>query len=358
MAHGEQNDQPCHPPDEQPHQQPQAVIGYPFHQYVPGIIEPCAVDVEERPQAFHLLTCGHIVAVDAEDKRCGLNCLHVETWRTEMQKSQKEEEIDLGTGLTLQQAISSTRPPNVFVPHVSHRQANDLIYCEMCHGIPVWSFNMLRPAARYRRAVALTRNVIQYYTSYSPAQVESLLSPLFYNPNHIPFDWKNTHILRCGHEVWSEPTRPCSSSCSDAPSCRGRIFPRNEKQPDAILCKECTLRAETVYVRYATATHRGAGGSGPVQNGYIQHSGPQNGNINNCGLPPQNGVVYNEAARNIIQKAYAPNDVLQGNAALQNCAFNTGSVETGNAPEAAGRKAGAKNRAVESAPTTMDPRLG
>jgi hypothetical protein len=48
------------------------------NQYASYTIEPCAMMVRDhsdpRPSMFHLLQCGHIVAVDGEDTRCGITC--------------------------------------------------------------------------------------------------------------------------------------------------------------------------------------------------------------------------------------------------------------------------------------------
>jgi hypothetical protein len=69
--------------DEEYHPQPLNGYVYSAHGYIPGIIEPCATLVDEHGEkvcnVFHLLTCGHIIALDEKDQRCGTNCQHTAT---------------------------------------------------------------------------------------------------------------------------------------------------------------------------------------------------------------------------------------------------------------------------------------
>ncbi|RYN67244.1 hypothetical protein AA0117_g4486 [Alternaria alternata] len=58
---------------------PQASYGEPAsNQQAQFAIEPCAAilrhDGNVRSGMFHLLKCGHIVAIDGGDTRCGINC--------------------------------------------------------------------------------------------------------------------------------------------------------------------------------------------------------------------------------------------------------------------------------------------
>jgi hypothetical protein len=44
----------------------------------PRVIEPCIAilydDSQPGPGMFHLLDCGHVIAIDGQDTRCGSNC--------------------------------------------------------------------------------------------------------------------------------------------------------------------------------------------------------------------------------------------------------------------------------------------
>jgi hypothetical protein len=46
--------------------------------YAPVTIEPCTTtfgdDGQGEPGMFHLLNCGHVVAIDSKDTNCGINC--------------------------------------------------------------------------------------------------------------------------------------------------------------------------------------------------------------------------------------------------------------------------------------------
>jgi hypothetical protein len=41
---------------------------------------------------FHLLSCGHIVAVEERNKRCGRNCQHAAAWAASHQAVRKVHE--------------------------------------------------------------------------------------------------------------------------------------------------------------------------------------------------------------------------------------------------------------------------
>jgi hypothetical protein len=52
--------------------------------YTPVTIEPCTTtshdDGQGKPGMFHLLNCGHVVAIDSEDTDCGINCQSAIDW--------------------------------------------------------------------------------------------------------------------------------------------------------------------------------------------------------------------------------------------------------------------------------------
>jgi hypothetical protein len=175
--------------------------------------------------------------------------------------SQPHEAIDLAPGKTLFQSLttSASRPHNAIKPPLSVTQGHDKLFCEMCYGMPFTSYNLAKGSNHeHRRALSLTRPVMEHFTDYEANLFDYFLAKMFYNPQHKAFDHKYTHYLTCGHEVWCAPVRPCAANCKDMPPCRGRVFPHNVKQGDAILCKECTYRAELVYSRYIMAGRGGA----------------------------------------------------------------------------------------------------
>jgi hypothetical protein len=235
-------------------------VNGPFGEFISTDVEPCALDEAGKSLPFHLLACGHVVAVDCHDTRCGLNCLHVATWMTQKLSQQDSDSIDLAPGKSLFEAVtfSAARPHHPVHPPQSPTQGHDKLFCEMCYGIPIASYNLAKPEHGYRRALSLTRPVIEHFTSYVGEVLDYFLAKLYFNPHQLSFDVRYTHFLRCGHEVWCTPVRPCAANCSDMPPCRGRVYPRNVKQGDAILCKECTFRVELVYARYAQVGRGGA----------------------------------------------------------------------------------------------------
>ena len=161
-----------------------------------------------------------------------------------------------------------------YLPDITATQNIDVLYCETCNGIPFDRYKLMTTTeepSSLRRSLALTRPMLQSTFGLDYEQVNALLCSPFFNPNHEAFDWKNRHHLRCGHEVWSVPTRPCASNCIDGSGCRGAIFPRNERQGDAILCQECVARSELVFQRYAKLE---AVMGGSVDSGYVT-PGPQ-----------------------------------------------------------------------------------
>jgi hypothetical protein len=70
-------------PGDQSQLQLQPPLGYPYHEYAPSAIRPCATHVDDSGNTvaglFHLLSCGHIVGVEDYDQRCGRNCQHAVT---------------------------------------------------------------------------------------------------------------------------------------------------------------------------------------------------------------------------------------------------------------------------------------
>ena len=227
-------------------------LKFPYHQYKANNIEPCAI-ADQSSSPIHMLICGHLVAIDnpsgPADNRCGLNCLHVADWVKQQNIKAAEKSMDFHAGNDLGHPV---------LPKESEFLEQRSIYCEVCYGIPASSYFVGNRETPYKRALALTRSVIEYYTSYSQKEILDRLCLPFSNPNALPHDWKLAHLLRCGHKVWAQPARPCASNCSDNPQCKGTIFPGNFKQGDAIFCHECTHRAEMVYQRYANASKSSA----------------------------------------------------------------------------------------------------
>ncbi|KAF2442673.1 hypothetical protein P171DRAFT_47418 [Karstenula rhodostoma CBS 690.94] len=232
--------------------------GYPYHAYEATKIEPCAIHPDGHIMHIHMLTCGHLVAIDSTpngtvDNRCGLNCLHVAHWIKQQTVNAQAENIDLRTGTSLGQALTSSTPLQItkdpILPAITQYQSHDNIFCEICNGLPASSYFVV--PRDVRRALAFTRPVIEHFTGLANDEIVRRLCKPFYNPNQLGYDWKLTHILRCGHEVWAQPARPCAANCSDTPACKSRIFPGNNRQGDAIFCHECVYRAEMVYERYA-----------------------------------------------------------------------------------------------------------
>lgn len=318
--HSTSPDMASNPPTGGPTPQPepaQKPVGYPFHEYLPTRVEPCAVDTAGKSVPFHLLDCGHIVAADGDDTRCGINCLHVTTWMTQKLSQQQEESIDLAPDKSLFQSLttSAARPHNAIKPPLSVTQGHDKLFCEMCHGMPFASYNLAKgPDHELRRGLSLTRPVIEHFTDYDANLFEYFLAKMIYNPQHKELDYKYTHYLTCGHEVWCSPVRPCAANCKDMPPCRGRSFPYNVKQGDAILCKECTYRAELVYSRYIMA------GRGGAQAEAARHGLPdqalQNGhNSNGTGGQPsfggQDGVSYPDPQFGDLNTSGLDNDMLE-----------------------------------------------
>ncbi|RAR07780.1 cytochrome p450 3a10 [Stemphylium lycopersici] len=133
-------------------------------------ISPCSTIPDAhgtiQPSLFHLLSCGHVVAIDEPDRRCGQNCHHATEWAA-----------------------------------AAH---NDKLYCEVCNGIPIDSYKIMNspsneffpnPNPVLRRCLALSREVIVAALTLPARRVEDLLAPVFPVPQCRP------HELLCGHRV-------------------------------------------------------------------------------------------------------------------------------------------------------------
>ncbi|KAF9728375.1 hypothetical protein PMIN04_007051 [Paraphaeosphaeria minitans] len=269
-------------------------LNHPYHAYEPTTIEPCAVRQDGYIMPVHMLNCGHLVGVDnpligTSDNRCGLNCLHVAHWIKQHTINAAVEKTDLRTGTSHGQAPTSSPPLQItnhpVLPAITQHQSQDNIYCEICYGLPASSYFVV--PRDVRRALAFTRPVIEHFTGLTNEQIVNKLCKPFYNPNQLGYDWKLTHILRCGHQVWAEPARPCAANCSDNPECESRIFPGNNKQGDIIFCHECVYRAEMVYARYAQIGRS-------LTRGSESQAGPQSVLVpgNAQVLQPQIGPTY------------------------------------------------------------------
>ncbi|KAF2799599.1 hypothetical protein K505DRAFT_332403 [Melanomma pulvis-pyrius CBS 109.77] len=251
-------------------------LNYPFHDYIPTGIMPCAVDSTGWRSSFHLLVCGHIVSITGPDRRCGRYCLHVAERMNQMGEHPAEEDRrgaeEETQAAQLPRAPPATQTPSAPPDHATprhprpepqHPQAQtppllvpglDTLHCVLCtsrrqnplHILPHTIFPLAPstpatapPPLPQRSVIPLTRFLVSQRVA---------LSPLFVNPAGAPFDWKLVHRLRCGHEVWCEPARPCGANCcvDEQWRCLGRIFPGNEVQGDAVVCGECVWRAEEV----------------------------------------------------------------------------------------------------------------
>ncbi|KAF2008910.1 hypothetical protein BU24DRAFT_428902 [Aaosphaeria arxii CBS 175.79] len=197
-----------------------------YRQYVPTGILPCAISATYMG-AFHLLRCGHIVAVCDDNHQCARNCLHVV--------------LTLGAG------------HEAFHKHIKQ----DELVCPSCFKI---SFSTLKanfhdtPLVKaLRPTVSLTRSLLKRLVpalsdkDFLPNQYGGLLSAQYTNPNQDFLDYRQIHHLSCGHEVWALPMRPCAANCRKTnPMCKSHGFPQNATQADAIICSECMLKAEMI----------------------------------------------------------------------------------------------------------------
>ncbi|CAO2652466.1 Nn.00g007490.m01.CDS01 [Neocucurbitaria sp. VM-36] len=185
--------------------------GYPFHEYVPTPIEPCSPLTNGlASRSYHMLNCGHIIVVDENDGRCGRNCQRVADWALAV--SANADGILNGTNTVI---FEGPVPAMDILPQVSDTQLHDTLYCEVCSGIPFERYITMHPPEdpfnlmantpdRLRRCFALTRELLKSTADLDDEHMDSLLCRPFFNPGHEAFDWKNTHFLRCGHEVCEE----------------------------------------------------------------------------------------------------------------------------------------------------------
>src|SRR5690348_7836390 len=98
---------------------------------VPNVVQPCAPlliagSSNPVPGRFHLLACGHIIAVVDQDSRCGRNCLHAQRFaRTCMPGLYVAYPLDPCAELTYFR-------PAWILPPISASQLHDELYCEVC----------------------------------------------------------------------------------------------------------------------------------------------------------------------------------------------------------------------------------
>lgn len=113
----------------------------PAYQYTPTGIQPCtfATNIQTRP--YHLLSCGHVVAIDidADDSRCGVNCLHTIDWLKQMNADRLDNKIEIGEFLGKDSHFSYTALANEGA-HLVNR-----------HGISGARHHLLRNLSRHPR---------------------------------------------------------------------------------------------------------------------------------------------------------------------------------------------------------------
>jgi hypothetical protein len=246
-----------------------ALPAYLYHEYVRGAIKPCMTHLNDYGNAvaslFHLLSCGHIVAVYDNDQRCGRNCQHASAIPADSDNSQAYFVS------TLRHAQLTRRRPHVTN---SQTQAINELYCETCSGIPIDRYQRLKLSEVphvLRQCYALTRSVLYAALGIDEHQLDAMLSPPFLHTNLPDFDWRSTHRLHCGHLVLTAPMRPCASNCAIDSSCQSSLEPQNVPQDDAILCQECVFRSDLVFTRYAKVEQAQRS---PEDSGY-RSAGPQ-----------------------------------------------------------------------------------
>jgi hypothetical protein len=237
--------------------------GYAYRAYIPGVIKPCVAFNENSTRqacgAFHLLTCGHIVSIQDDNRRCGRNCQHTGASMASAGEGQVQLHEALLTPLT-------TRSPKLYIPQISDTQSIDVLYCEVCYGLPFECYKLLtskETSSTLRTALSLTRAMLQSALALHLDDVNALLCSPVFDRSQVPFHWQYTHRLRCGHVVLSVNARPCAANCSDNLSCWDKSFPRSEETAegleegpgerlaDVIFCQECIARAELVHERFA-----------------------------------------------------------------------------------------------------------
>jgi hypothetical protein len=157
--------------------------------------------------------------------------------------------------------LTTPLTPHSHRPQKSRTQNTDRLYCETCHGIPFERYNIMASTEEgpptLRRSLALTGVRLQSAFGLHHEQVNALLCPPFFDTRRKDFDWNDVHRLRCGHDVWSAPMRPCAANCT---ACTGAESCAVGRQGDAILCQECMARAELMFQRYAVLMDEGERG--------------------------------------------------------------------------------------------------
>ncbi|KAH7080832.1 hypothetical protein FB567DRAFT_113842 [Paraphoma chrysanthemicola] len=209
-------------------------------------IIPCAVaGVDDFgshiPSAFHLLSCGHIVVVDEGDKRCGRNCQHAAAWVASVQATEKDP-------------VHAAQAHQIVCPPLTTTQSFDLLYCEVCQGIPFNRYKFLTTTEApsiLRRSFALTRPMMQSMLGLDHLQVHAMLSSLVFSRNSQDCDWRHIHQLLCGHEVYAPMRASCGYNCGCFKGCTGALASMTGRNSDVIVCQECVTRAELVYQRFS-----------------------------------------------------------------------------------------------------------
>ncbi|KAF2024149.1 hypothetical protein EK21DRAFT_118067 [Setomelanomma holmii] len=213
-----------------------------------GLIIPCATIGEDDfgnnlSGVFHLLSCGHIVAIDQSDRSCGCNCRHAATWAASMQANLSFGDNDLPP------------VPSIFPPFGA-TQHYDVLYCETCHGIPFNRYKLpstTEEPSLLRRCLAVTRRILQSTLAIDEMRVNAMLCSPFCNPNRDDVARMYHHDLLCGHRVYTATLRSCAYNCAASHTgCSGYAVPLGMREADAILCQECVARAELVHRRWNT----------------------------------------------------------------------------------------------------------
>lgn len=214
-------------------------------------ISPCSTIPDahgtSQPSLLHLLACGHTVAIDEPDRRCGLNCHHA----TERAPTAYASSKPL---LPENMYISSTLLHRCSTDTNTLPRHNDKLYCEVCTGIPIDRYQVMNPPSNeffptfnpvLRRCLALSRELIAAATRLPARRVDSLLAPVF-----PVLQWR-LHDLLCGHKVWCEAAKRCGVNCVEDVYRADAVCTWEGKCKDVIVCGECVDRVEIVYRRYA-----------------------------------------------------------------------------------------------------------
>ncbi|KAH8731633.1 hypothetical protein GQ44DRAFT_722582 [Phaeosphaeriaceae sp. PMI808] len=196
----------------------------------PNLILPCTGGI------FHLLSCGHIVIINAPNQTCGANCQVAISNKSHSNIAYLlTATVNIGASLT----ACSLHMSQTTVPSI------DNLYCETCQGLTFGRSQRILKTSR-RSCTALTVKTLQAYTGVNTNQAYALLCRPFFN---FEDGRVNAHRLCCGHEVWSRARRPCALNCGDSSLCRSAIESHYQRRHDAILCQECLARADLVHIR-------------------------------------------------------------------------------------------------------------